>query len=397
MDNEKYIEFNLKNNKKLYFSVLSNRFWFNEKPIRFEPDYYDIYLNEMRLEITYLCNGNCRYCIIFGNKIERIESLNTKELWDWLTTQSWFNKIEKIFIIGGEPLIKFDDITYILDNFKGEVRISTNGTLITPEMAKKLAHHNVLVYISLDGPQFQDNLRRVYKDGNYMYNDIINGLNILVNEGIRYGFFMVANKDNVDRAVDIISKLDEMFSPIRIGYSMPHWANDKNNEISVNEYNEALSNLYKFRNNIKAEIMQINWRIKPLWQGKVKRFSCALHTSQTTVLPNKAIVRCSKIDNDPILKKISNEELSQNCPLSLAEKNIQPCASCVALACCGGGCPFDGLKRFNSVIDKRECIVTPTIVKMAIKDIILGVEKRENMPKGLISLDIIKEILHGDG
>jgi radical SAM protein with 4Fe4S-binding SPASM domain len=397
MINGKFLEFNLSDSRKLYFSPLSNQFWLDEIPNDMVYDYYDTSVTEMRLEITHFCNGNCMYCIVFGNKIEKFETMNVRQSWEWFITQPWFGKIKKIFIIGGEPLIKFDDITFILENFKGEVRFSTNGTLITTEMAKKLAHHNVLVYISLDGPQFQDNLMRVYKDGSYMYNNIIRGLHILIKEGVRYGIFMVATKDNVHIAVDIISKIDEMFHPIRIGYSMPHWTNNSMNEISGKDYGDALLALYKYRKNIRAEIMQVNWRIKPLWQGKAKKFSCALHTSQTTVLPNKSIVRCSKIDNDPVFKKISNDDLNQNCPLSLAKKNIQPCVSCIALACCGGGCPFDGLKRFGNVIDKRECIITPNVVNMAIKDIISGVEEKKNMPNGLIALDTIKEILYIDG
>lgn len=397
MINKKIVEFNLKNDKKLYFSPFSNQFWLDEISSDMVYDYYDTSLTEMRLEITHLCNGNCAYCIVFGNKIEKIESLNVKKSWEWFTTQPWFEKIKKIFIIGGEPLIKFDDIAFILENFNGEVRFSTNGTLITTEIAKKLSKHNVLVYISLDGPQFQNNLMRVYKNGSYMYNDIIRGLHILIKEGVRYGIFMVATKDNVHIAVDIIGKINEMFHPARIGYSMPHWTNNNMNEVSGEEYGEALLSLYKYRKSIKTEIMQVNWRIKPLWQGKVKKFSCALHTSQTTVLPNKSIVRCAKIDDDSTLKKISNDELNQNCPLSLAEKDIQPCVSCIALASCGGGCPFDGLKRFGGVIDKRECIITPPIVNMAIKDIISRVEENKSMPNGLIPLETIKEILYING
>ncbi|WP_342479081.1 radical SAM protein [Paenibacillus sp. FSL H7-0350] len=393
MFNKNFFEYNLTNYRKVYFSPYVNRFWMDSMPDKLEQDYNDTKLSKMRLEITHLCNGNCSYCIVFGNKVEKKESLNVKELWEWLLIQPWFKEITEIFIIGGEPLICFDDINFIMENFDGEIRFSTNGTLLTDKMAKKLARRNVFVYISLDGPQFQDNLMRVYKGGGYMYNDIIRGINILISAGVNYGFFMVATKDNIRIITDVIGQIDETFHPLKIGYSMPHWTENNFDEISGEEYRDALSDLYKHRKMINAEIMQISWRIKPLLKGKIKKFSCGLHTSQTTVLPDKSIVRCSKIDDDPVYKKITNDEMNQNCPLALAEKGVQSCASCIALASCGGGCPFDGLKRFNGFLDKRECIITPQIVNMAVKDILLGLENRKDIPSGILSLETIKEFV----
>lgn len=394
MTDEVYVDFELEGGNKLYFSPTYNKFWLNTITDEVVIDYYDTSISELRIEITYLCNGNCKYCIVFGNEIEKIETLDIKESWNWLSAQEWFENIKTIFIIGGEPLLCFSEILFILDNFNGEVRISTNGTLITHEIAKKLAKHNVLIYLSLDGLHYEDNQMRIYKDGRYMYADIIKGLNNLIEEGVRYGIFMVATKDNVHSAYKIIKEIDNIFHPIRIGYSMPHWTQNYMYEITAEEYRDALIDLYLHRKEINADIMQLKWRIKPLWQGKRKKYSCALHTTQITLLADKSIVRCSKIDNDPILKTITNDKLCNGCPSSLALKEINPCASCVALSCCGGGCPFDGLKRFGGVIDKRECIITPAVVSIAINDFVSAIKNRTDLPDGLISSDIIKEILN---
>ena len=150
MTDEVYVDFELEGGNKLYFSPTYNKFWLNTITDEVVIDYYDTSISELRIEITYLCNGNCKYCIVFGNEIEKIETLDIKESWNWLSTQEWFENIKTIFIIGGEPLLCFSEILFILDNFNGEVRISTNGTLITQEIAKKMAKHNVLIYLSLD-------------------------------------------------------------------------------------------------------------------------------------------------------------------------------------------------------------------------------------------------------
>ena len=140
----------------------------------------------------------------------------------------------------------------------------------------------------------------------------------------------------------------------------------------------------------------MNWRLNPLREGKIKRFSCGLHTTQTTILPNKSIVRCSKIDNehDELKLKVTNELLDKNSPIELAKDPNSCCSKCIAVACCGGGCPFDGMKRFNCITDKRECVITPPLIKLAVEDITSEFKKREiKIEDGLINPKLINELL----
>lgn len=325
-----------------------------------------------------------------------METLNIKEFWGELTNKDWFKSIKRIFIIGGEPLLFFDEISFIIDNFQGRISFSTNGTLLTEEMAKKFSKSNVAVYISLDGPTFEDNLNRIYADKTYMYPDIIRGINLLKSYNVEFGIFMVASNDTIHKAKDMILELDEKYSPSRIGYSLPHWTPDYRNVDLAEEFKEVILELYKNRKNIKAEIPQLKWRLNPLCEGKIKRFSCGLHTTQTTILPDKSIVRCSKIDNehDDLKHCITNELLDKNSPIELAKDNNSCCSKCIALACCGGGCPFDGMKRFNCLTDKRECVITPPLIDMAIKDIVKAFKNQEiEVPNGLIKPDIINKLL----
>lgn len=390
------IEISLNNNDKLYFLPEYNKFALNDVNFNLEPDYYDTSLIKLRLEISHLCNGRCKYCLVYGNNVEKVEVLNIKEFWKYLNTQEWFKRIKKIFIIGGEPLLHFEEINYIIENFDGKVSFSTNGTLLTKEMAQKLSKPNVKVFISLDGPEFEDNINRVYIDQRYMYPDIIRGLNLLKEYNVRFGIFMVATMETIHRAKDMIMKLDQKYSPLEIGYSLPHWTPDYNENGLAEEYRDLMIELYKNRNKINAEISQLKWRLDPLCDGKIKKFSCALHTSQTTILPDKSIVRCSKIDNekDNLKESITNELLDKNSPIELAKNRESDCSKCVATASCGGGCPFDGMKRFNCLTDKRECIITPAVIDMAINDIKKAIENKEvNVSNGLIDSTVINKIL----
>ena len=391
----KKLEFDIGDNNKLFFLPEYNRFALNEIDLEIEPDYYDNSLVKLRIEISHLCNGRCKYCLVFGNNVEKIEVLNIKEYWKELSSKEWFKNIKRIFIIGGEPLLYFDEISFIIDNFDGRISFSTNGTLLTEEMVKKFTKANVVVYISLDGPTFEDNINRVYVDGRYMYPDIIKGINLLKKYNVEFGIFMVASKSTIHKAKDMILELDEKYSPSRIGYSLPHWTADYTDDLAE-EYRNVMIQLYQNRRNIKSDIPQLSWRLNPLSEGKIKKFSCGLHTTQTTILPDKSVVRCSKVDNenDDLKSCITNELLDKNSPIELSKNDNSSCSKCIAVACCGGGCPFDGMKRFNCITDKRECVITPPLINMGIKNVVNAFKKEKiQVSNGLIEPKIINKLL----
>ena len=231
-----------------------------------------------------------------------------------------------------------------------------------------------------------------------MYYDIIRGLNLLKNSKVEFGVFMVACTETIGRAKDMIMQLDKEYGPSRIGYSLPHWTPGYKDVNLAKEFRDVMIELFKHRKEIKASIPQLDWRLNPLKEGKVKRFSCGLHTTQTTVLPDRSFVRCSKLDNehDDLKGKITNEMLNQNSPIELSKNQNSPCSKCVALASCGGGCPFDGMKRFNCLTDKRECEITPELIDLAVNEVVKAFrENKIDVKDGLISVEVISDLIRG--
>ena len=388
------MSFSLLNNRTLYYSKTASRFWVDEVDNGFEPDYYDTSLASLRLEITHQCNGACSYCIVFGNEVEKFDIMDIRDTWKWLKGQDWFDGIRHIFIIGGEPMLYLDDLCFILENFLGTVSFSTNGTLMTKDAAQKLSKYpRLTVYLSTDGISEEDNSNRVYKDGKHMFPDIIKGIANAREYGLRFGFFMVASPNNINKSVEVLAELSKKYKPVRIGYSLPHWNRDCPELVTATQYRDALLSIYEHRKEIGTDIMQLEWRLRPLYEGKVKKFSCDLHTAQTTVLPDRSIVRCSKIDDHDVFGKVSNDRLNNECPISLFEQGIGECVDCVALACCGGGCPYDGLQRFGKIIDLRECIITPPLIEKAISDIVSWCNGIVDLPKGAVDLLLIEKIV----
>ena len=382
----------LADGRKVYFSSDVNQVWVGEKPQWCEGEYYDTSLYSLRLEISHQCNGYCKYCIVFGNQVNKFEKMDIVSVWDWLNEQEWFSKITDMFLIGGEPLLFFEEIKYIRERFCGDISLSTNGTLITDEMAKYFKEKNIFIYISLDGLYRENNVDRIYRDGTYMYDDIIQGLQTLERYGVAKGIFMVATHNNISDIEFTMEKLSKKYDICKFGYSIPHWTLNEGNIVSPEEYRDALIRIYHNRMNINAKIMQLNWRIGPIIDRKIKRFSCALHTVQTTLLPDKSIVRCSKMDGDPNLSKIKNDDLTAGCPMNRAQDSNNKCSKCIALASCGGGCPYDGLRRFDSVIDQRECVITPAVIDIVLSELCKYFNK-EGVENGMVNSETLLRLL----
>lgn len=388
-------KFKIDDFNSLYFNSKNSKLCMNEIPENDSIEYAEEDLISLRLEITHLCNGACDYCIVHGNHVERFDKNTIEEIWSWLNEQSWFEKIIDIFILGGEPLIVYDDIIYILKHFNGSVNFSTNSTLITEKHAKELAEYrNLRIYVSLDGETKEENRHRVYCDGTEMYDDILTGLNLLEKYNVRKGLFMVANPETVVKAGKMMERLSKKYKLERIGYSLPHWTDDGEDLVTPEQYRDALIDIFNNIENINSEVMQISWRINPLMYGQAKRFSCCFHTQQTTLLPGFNIVRCSKIDSNPNFNYVTNEYLNENCPIERSKNTNCKCSNCIALSSCGGGCPFDGLKRYNDIIDYRECVITPALIEVVLNKIANGL-KSNKINSGLITTDLIKNIIFG--
>ena len=104
----------------------------------------------------------------------------------------------------------------------------------------------------------------------------------------------------------------------------------------------------------------------------------------------------SKTYLDNIGEKITNEMLDNASPIEQAKTKNSPCAKCIALSCCGGGCPFDGMKRFNCLNDKRECIITPPLIELAIENIIKYFKDNpKEIKDGLVNQTLIRSIVTG--
>ena len=104
---------------------------------------------------TRTCNLKCRHCYMSSDAKKYNDELSTEEAKRFIDDLAEFN-VPVLLFSGGEPLIRpdFFELAAYSDEKGVRPTLSTNGTLITPEVAQRIKDIGVgYVGISLDGLQ----------------------------------------------------------------------------------------------------------------------------------------------------------------------------------------------------------------------------------------------------
>lgn len=196
-------------------------------------------LDQVVLELTERCNLRCGYCI-YGTQYEQKREHGEIDMSEdiargaieYLKEHGDPNKNVALTFYGGEPLLKFDLLKYcisyaqkIISSDRLTFSITTNLTLVTPEIARFLASVKKLYIVgSLDGPKDLHDFYRKDIGGNGTFDRAIRGLKYIVE----------ALGDSVEERLSLsmvfgppytkekLSQIDEFFNslewlPINIG------------------------------------------------------------------------------------------------------------------------------------------------------------------------------------
>lgn len=132
---------------------------------------------------TYRCNLRCRHCITSSSPDIKAENeLDILQIKKLLTELESIGVLE-LAITGGEPFIHKDifEMIELVQNSNMNLSITSNGTLISPEKAKRLSELDVSdIRISLDGCEpVNDDIR-----GKGTYKKTMTGLRNLVQANV---------------------------------------------------------------------------------------------------------------------------------------------------------------------------------------------------------------------
>jgi len=143
-------------------------------------------LKAMLLIISEKCNFSCTYCYGQYGQKEGMMSVSTAlNAVKFAANEGIFN----ISFFGGEPLLNMSVIKAVTEYIESEklsisLALTTNGSLVTEEVAKYFAAHNIRASVSMDGTEAEHNKTRISIDGQSTYKEVKRGLDYLRQYGV---------------------------------------------------------------------------------------------------------------------------------------------------------------------------------------------------------------------
>jgi uncharacterized protein len=157
------------------------------------PDPGDIPLETMVLEVAQDCNLRCRYCYAgggsYGKPVRLLEPATARKAVRMLVEKSRGRERVTLILFGGEPLLNMEAVTAAVEEAEALAELSgkevfvsltTNGTLLTPEIVAFIRCHRIAVAVSMDGPADLHDANRARAGGEGSYAGIVSRLSGLI-------------------------------------------------------------------------------------------------------------------------------------------------------------------------------------------------------------------------
>ncbi len=214
-------------------------------------------LDVLVFSITKKCNLNCSFCsrnAISSSNQHLDESIIIKRVRELLKNV----KPVVIGITGGEPLLypKIFTLLKKLNKFKIPLRLSTNCTLCTKEIVKKLKDLNIeQINLSLDGPneEIHDLIR-----GKGSFKKTMDGINNLKESKLSFFLKTTITKQNylfVDKILELSIALGAKGFAVSRVIPIGRALNNKTYEISWDDYNKSIKKCLAISKNNKIKFL----------------------------------------------------------------------------------------------------------------------------------------------
>lgn len=326
-------------------------------------------LSNIKVIVSTACNFRCEYCLVYKNRKNIKPRLMDEEMADKII--DFYNKKIKdgvIVFTGGEPLTNWKIVNYFLDNVKAKFIIQTNGALITEEIAKKFKEKNVLIILSMDGDDEQKNSMRKLVNGKLAYKDIISGYKIAKKAGCSVGVSVVAGDHNVEELYAMTQNLRDNLSVDSFGYNIPHYTKYNDSNVDIEKYTEEIIKIFYYAKKEGIYIDQIARKLKPLLFETFRIMDCTAGGEQILFYPDGLTTNC--VNYPPKNKSYDIKRWEKRVPI-----HRKYCKNCEAIGICGGGCLFDGIKRYKEGLDLRNCYFTKKLLEEFLWDMYAELEK----------------------
>lgn len=209
-----------------------------------------LFINKASLEITNVCNFNCKHCY---NRKESNEEKNVymnRERWSKLLNSLRSYGCLEVIISGGEPFCS-PDIFYILDlleKYRLPFSIQTNGSLCTQNVIQKLSQYNMLTHLYVSVYGINDRDFKLTTQTKYSYNFIFKLNEFARRFSVSCIFSYIYLKTNYEssKAITKIEKEKNILLRKEHSYIFPSIYGEKKQKYNLSK--KQITNLYRTMN-----------------------------------------------------------------------------------------------------------------------------------------------------
>ncbi|MEG2075542.1 MAG: radical SAM protein [Victivallaceae bacterium] len=299
------------------------------------PDYAELFL-------TARCNLRCRYCYV--------EHENSAAEWLRILRELAENQCFRVLFTGGEPLLRTDFPELVAAAVAGRMRFSltTNGTLITPELIRQLAPFAKRcdqVQLSVDGPEAVHDAAR----GSGSFAQVRRGIALLRSAGFPVCGKLTIGTHNAGHlmaaAKTILEELALPFCATNyvsdvVGHKACLCPNINDFGTIMREYENVLQYYpNRFCNDGPYPVWRY-WRSAP---HPVTHFQCHASLQRLQISADGAVMRCLMLPESAcgIVRNASLKDICSQMPDSPIEA-AEECRNCGLTDRCAGRCGGNG-------------------------------------------------------
>jgi mycofactocin radical SAM maturase len=313
-------------------------------------------------EITLICNLRCAHCLSDSGIVapDELSPQECLKLVDEMTAL----KVFQVNIGGGEPFIRKDFVDLLnYAHAKGLVTcVSTNGTVIDNDLAKRLAKLKMLyLQVSLDGAteDVNDHIR-----GKGTYNKILGAIDCLAKNDVPFSINTVLTRLNYSQLDSLRSLARDYGAELRVSRFRPS-GRGKASKAYLGPYKDQLEAFADWLQ--KHDLVRTGDSFFCLTSESRRRKGldmCGAAKMTCCISPNGNVYPCAFMQEKPFLVgnvlTASFKDMWDHSPvfLQLRNLNVESCRTCSRFEACRGGCPAMAFHTYDDIaMPDPECLV----------------------------------------
>jgi len=336
-------------------------------------------LTTMVLNVTSKCNLSCAYCYEYGE--DRIVEQSTKprfmdeetaqESVEFMLAQSGTSAAVNLTFFGGETLLNFKLLQKTVEYARRRSEelgkrvtfsLTTNGTLLRPEVIEWLIENEVGVTISIDGPREVQDKFRIFNNGMGSYEMMLPKVKELLSRHTSrpIGARVTLTRQNLDvqrifrHLTDEIGFWEVGFAPVTTAPGRNYALDEQGYDSMLAQFQElagewleaAVQNRHHGFSNVQETVVEIH-------KGFSKAYPCGAGLGLMGVATDGDVALCHRFAGSSEHKIGSvREGVNRTKQAEFLEKHhiaYKPdCHVCWARPLCSGGCYHEAHTRYGN-------------------------------------------------